>query len=93
MKPRTGRKIKCWLCGGWQDERYTIETYFEDMPEKICLNCKLLIDAREDNLEQRIYEEELNQRDVTRQDVEEAEIINDREVDLDKVPAKETFLP
>lgn len=91
-KKKTGRKVKCWLCGSWQDEAYTILMDFNGMEERVCYDCKLRMDTREDQLEQKnielsMYEEgaEVTTK-VTKKETNE-------EGDPDEIPAKEDFLP
>lgn len=88
---KVGKKVKCWLCGNWQDGAYTVEVEFNDSPEIICLNCKLALDAREDALEQKLIELE-----AYSQEAEVAQVTNNNEMeegDPDEIPAKETYLP
>lgn len=88
---KVGKKVKCWLCGNWQDAAYTVEVDFNDSPEIICLNCKLALDSREDALEQKLIELE-----AYSQEAEVAKVTNnntEEEGDPDEIPAKETYLP
>jgi transcription elongation factor Elf1 len=88
---KVGKKVKCWLCGNWQDGAYTVVIEFNDSPEVICLNCKLALDTREDALEQKRIELE-----AYSQEAEVTQVTNENNQeggDPDEIPAKEDFLP
>lgn len=83
------KKIKCWLCGGWQDEKYTRAVDFNGIEETVCLNCVTMMTIREDQLEQKLIELE----DVAQFRVVTKEKEHNPKGGPDETPAKETFLP
>lgn len=44
-------RVKCWICGQWQAEKYTEQAYFNGLPETICLKCLGKLEEREESLE------------------------------------------
>lgn len=48
--PRRANKIKCWICGQWQSEKYTRQVVFNDKPESVCITCDNALKERDDAL-------------------------------------------
>lgn len=94
MTKKNGVKKQCWMCRGWQDTAYMVNVNFDGLDEPICLSCKSMLDAREDNLEQRIIEDDIDQEEIEKR-VQEAKAfkIKREQGDSDEAPAKEDYLP
>lgn len=54
----SSKKVQCWLCGGWQDRKYTKVLDFNGMDEIVCIKCASSIRRREESMESILEEDE-----------------------------------